>query len=213
MAKRKILTGNFGRLTVIKRVDDIVSQNGNKAAAYLCECECGNTTTVRGSELVSGSTRSCGCLRKEMMSKKQFKHGGRHKRIYSIYCDMKKRCYNSKYKEYYLYGGRGIKICDEWLGEHGFTNFYNWSILNGYADNLSIDRIDMNKNYEPENCRWTDAYVQSNNRRICIRVFYNGKYITIAEMAKLTGYTYGGVYDMVKRGTIEFVRLDDLEKS
>ena len=124
---------------------------------------------------------------------------------------MKKRCYNKNYREYYLYGGRGIKICNEWLGEHGFENFYKWAMSNGYSDELTIDRINACLDYEPFNCRWVDSYVQANNRRKCIRVLYNGEYITISEMAKLTGYTYGGIYDKIRRGVLKYDRLENIE--
>lgn len=199
----------FGRLTVIERATDFVSKRGNKSSAYLCKCECGKYVVVRTSDLKDGTTKSCGCLRKEMMSGKQFVHGKRHERIYSIYSDMKKRCYNSKYKEFYLYGGRGIKICDEWIGEHGFENFYEWSLENGYSPNLSIDRINTNKGYSPENCRWTDNITQANNRRNSIRVYYNHQYMTISELSKRTGYTYGGIYDMIKRGKIKSIKPNE----
>lgn len=159
MGKLQDLTGKrFNRLTVIKR-----TENKGKRVMWICKCDCGKICTVQGNNLKNGNTKSCGCYKKENSAKLLHKHGKKNSRLYSIYHGMKKRCYNKNSHNYFNYGGRGIKICQDWLDD--FMNFYNWSIQNGYNDNLSIDRINNNGNYCPENCRWTSRTVQNINQR------------------------------------------------
>ena len=142
----------YGRLTVIRRVDDKVLDSGRRKVMWLCLCDCGKYKTIAGESLRSGRARSCGCRKAEPLVRYSTRHGKRHERIYDIYCDMKKRCYNSKSRNYKYYGGKGVKICDEWLSD--FMSFYEWSMKHGYTDDLSIDRIDSSGNYEPSNCQW-----------------------------------------------------------
>jgi hypothetical protein len=137
----------IGRLTAIKRVG---TQYGN--ALWECKCECGNIVMVNSSKLISGNTKSCGCLAKENKIKQFTKHGLCKTRLYRIWQDMKGRCYNKKLPCYKNYGGKNIFVCDEWLKD--FYNFYNWAINNGYKENLTIDRINPNGNYNPLNCQW-----------------------------------------------------------
>ena len=146
MPKLNDLTGQrFGRLTVLERTE----------LKWLCKCDCGNKKIVAGGHLVSGDTKSCGCLR--------IKHGMRNTRLYSIWHGMKERCYNTKHKFYKHYGGRGIKVCEEWKND--FQTFADWALSHGYADNLTIDRIDVNGNYEPSNCQWATNAEQQRNKR------------------------------------------------
>lgn len=173
------MTGQrFGRLVVIKRSKNYISPRGSKKVSWLFKCDCGKNVVVYSSHLKNGNTQSCGCYHDEKLKKRITKHGLRHNRIYFIWGAIKSRCYNTKNIGYKNYGGRGIKVCDEWLDcEKGSTNFIKWSLENGYKENLTIDRIDVNGDYCPENCRWVTMKEQSNNRR-------NNHYITIKGQTK-----------------------------
>ena len=177
----------FGRLTIISRADDYIKPSGDHRPCWNCKCDCGNITIVRGDDLISHHIQSCGCLRKEKASLHFATHNLSNTRIYGIYTDMKYRCYNSNAKAYKNYGGRGIIICDEWLGNDGFINFYNWSITHGYADNLTIDRINVDGNYEPNNCRWIPKEYQSSNLRRNKYVYFNNEKYTIPQLSNILG--------------------------
>lgn len=151
---KNICGEQFGKWIVIKR--DYSKRGRN--AMWICQCECGNTKSVDSFSLASGSSRSCGCSKVGNV-----KHGLHDTRLYRIYCGMKTRCYNPKVLHYKNYGGRGISICDEWL--NSFKDFYDWAMANGYSDELSIDRINVNGNYEPSNCRWATNLEQARNKR------------------------------------------------
>lgn len=161
----KDLSGKeYGYLTVIRRVEDKELSSGRKKAQYLCICDCGKTLYVVADSLRTGSTKSCGCHHSDPLKQYSTKHGKRYERIYSIYCDMKKRCYNNHSAGYKNYGGKGIKICDAWF--NNFMSFYEWSMENGYKDNLTIDRIDSSGNYEPSNCQWITRSENISKRNI-----------------------------------------------
>lgn len=180
MGKIIDLTGKtFGRLTVIR----YAGKAKNQKALWECECSCGNRIIAQGVNLRNGNTSSCGCLHKEKFN--GYKHGLKHTKLYNIWGAMKARCLNPHTKSYKNYGGRGITICEEWIND--FKCFYDWAISNGYEENLSIDRIDVNGNYEPSNCRWVDAETQANNTRTNRKIEYNGKILTIAQWEKATG--------------------------
>lgn len=185
MSKLIDLTGKkFGRLTVIKRS----GSNRDGSAMWLCRCECGIEKIVRGTDLKNGKTKSCGCFQKEKIKEANTKHGYCYERIYSIYHCMKKRCYNKKNQDYPNYGGRGIKVCDEWLRD--FQNFREWAMKSGYAENLTIDRIDNDKGYSPENCRWVTNAEQQNNRKNNHFLTYDGKTQSMAQWARELGINY-----------------------
>ena len=184
------LTGMvFGRLKVIG-FDSV--RNGSYY--WLCECECGNRKSVQYSKLMRGHTRSCGCLASEIRRK----HGMSHTRLYNTWTNMKSRCTNPKDEFYKDYGGRGIKVCDEWM--KSFSSFYEWAMNNGYADHLTIDRIDNDGDYTPDNCRWVDLKEQANNKRNNVTVTINGLTKTLAEWSEITGIPYKTLHVRYSRG-------------
>ena len=172
----------FNQLTVIEECKER-TKNGTKI--YKCLCDCGNYTNVIGTQLRNGKTKSCGCLRVSISGQNNATHRKTHTRLYNIYKGMIRRCYNKNDKDYPNYGGRGITVCNEWRND--FMSFYNWAMVNGYDDNLTIDRIDVNWNYEPSNCRWITQYEQQNNRTNNLIVFYNGKKQTLTKWIKELG--------------------------
>jgi hypothetical protein len=150
----------FGKLTVIKRIG---TKRG--CALWLCLCDCGKATKIPTNLLRNGNTQSCGCIHSQQLiarNKVTAKHGYSDKeRLYNIWHSMRQRCLDSNRKDYHRYGGRGISICCEW---NDYKIFRDWAMANSYSDKLSIDRINVNGNYCPENCRWVDAKTQANNR-------------------------------------------------
>lgn len=195
MRKVKDLTGKkFGRLTVIKRVEN----NKFGQLQWLCKCECGNIKKIRGGHLKSGAIKSCGCLNKELTSKRTKTHGMRNSRIYRIWIHIRNRCYYENYIQYNLYGGRGIKVCEEW--KENFGSFYNWAINNGYSNDLTIDRIDVNGDYEPSNCRWVTQKVQANNKRNNHYIEYKNETKTISQWEDVLKIPKGTISRRLYRG-------------
>lgn len=189
------LTGSvFGKLKVIRRV---VSRK-NHGVRWLCECECGNKLIVDGHSLKRGNTKSCGCLQRQRVHEIFYIHGRKPRRLYSIWCTMKNRCHNPNSSKYYMYGARGISVCPEWL--HDFVSFRDWALSNGYAENLTINRIDNDGNYTPENCQWVDFRVQANNTRRNRYVTFNGETHTISEWSRITGIKLSCLYSRLHRG-------------
>lgn len=181
----------FNRLTVLS-----FHHKKDKREYYLCKCDCGKEKIVNKTELVRGKVKSCGCLRKENCANRS--HNMSYSRIYRTWTNMKARCYNKKDERYRLYGYRGISICDEW--RKNFLSFYNWAIGNGYKNNLQIDRINNNGNYEPSNCRWADRKTQCRNKQKNIFLCYNGKTCCISEWAEKLGINKGTIRARLKRG-------------
>ena len=162
-----IVGERFGKLTVIDYLGFYNKNNkGRKEHYYSTKCDCGKEANeIQRRNLTNGNTNSCGCVFKEILLDRITTHGLSNHRIYEIYNGMKQRCYNENNENYKHYGGRGISICDEWFDENGFINFYNWSKNNGYEEDLTIDRVDVNDGYRPSNCRWATKKEQVVNRR------------------------------------------------
>ena len=154
----------FGKLTAL----GVVGRDRRGRVLWECECECGNTAVIEASRLKSGNTKSCGCLVSRSPLRPRVRHGKTNSRLYGVWHNIKSRCTNPNVPEYEHYGARGISICDEWLD---FDSFYEWAMANGYDPSApllkcTIDRIDVDGDYCPENCRWVDMHVQNLNKRV-----------------------------------------------
>lgn len=183
MKKIDITGRKYGRLTVLRENG---KQRGN--ILWLCRCDCGNEINAIAYNLKNGHTRSCGCLSSEIKSSVHSTHKCSGGRLYRIWRHIKSRCLNKKVPHYKYYGERGITMCKEW--EKSFETFLDWAISNGYKENLSIDRIDVNGNYEPSNCRWANAKMQANNKTNNRLIEYNGECHTLSEWSSILGISH-----------------------
>lgn len=157
---RKIDIGDkFNKLIVLEKTN----RRLNRSIIYKCKCDCGNIAYVKSTNLIKGYTKSCGCLQKKKASECNKKHGLSNTKLFAIWQDMNKRCGNPSHHAYKYYGGRQIKVCNNW--QNDFISFYNWALSNGYRVGLTIDRINNDGNYEPSNCRWVTMKKQCKNRR------------------------------------------------
>lgn len=178
----------YGMLTILEY------SHTNRHTYYKCQCDCGNVKVMRRDAITSSvkTVHSCGCHQYNKIRKTK------SSRLIDIFRDMNRRCYDEKRTGYSNYGGRGITICDEWLND--YTSFENWAINNGYNDNLTIDRIDVNGNYEPSNCRWVDRKTQNNNKRNNRHITYNGETKTLMEWSEHLNIPYGRLKNRLRRG-------------
>lgn len=181
----------FGKLLVIK-----ISPTEHGDAYFECLCDCGNKKIVRGVDLKRGSVKSCGCLRDNFVPKNKT-HGMSKTRLFRIWAGMRQRCENPNNQKYNIYGGRGIKVCQEW---QEFIPFMEWAYDNGYKDNLTIDRVDSNGNYEPSNCRWSSLKKQANNTRSTIFLTYNGETKPASEWSEITGIPQNTITARKRKG-------------
>ena len=177
----------YGRLTVL-------SFDGVRKGHYYwkCVCECGNEVVVDGGMLRSGNTKSCGCYQRERTSSANKTHGDTGERLFGIWMGMKDRCYNANCPGYRYYGGKGVTVFDGW--RYDYPAFKSWSYANGYADSLTIDRIDVNGSYCPDNCRWITLKEQQNNKTVNHLVIYHGKSRTVSEWSDIVGIDYKTLY-------------------
>ena len=215
MRGKDLIGQRFGRLVVIEKLP-----SKNNRCWWRCKCDCGNFKDVPTKYLTSGTTQSCGCLNKiksenaKKAAKKSAEvcttHGLSNTRIYSIWKNMIYRCENSKTAEFKLYGGRGIKVCEEW---HDIRKFQEWAMINGYKEGLEIDRVDVDGNYEPLNCRWATRKQQNNNKRNNVKAEINGEIHTLAEWSEITGITINTLQYRYYRGDRgeRLIREVDLE--
>lgn len=185
--KVKDVTGQkFGKLTALYRL-----HNYHKANTYwLCVCECGNLTEVTLSRLRTGNTKSCGCLHGE-------RHGDSFTRLNRIYRGIKTRCYNTKNKEYKYYGGRGIAVCEEW--KNSYLAFKSWAMNNGYDDTLTIDRINVNGDYIPENCHWITNKEQQRNKNNNLLYTIDNNIKTLPEWCDIYNINYKKAYNRLNQ--------------
>lgn len=197
MDRAEIKPGNvFGMLTVLK----YHGKSRHKHKFWLCKCICGNEKIIRERNFVTGITVSCGCYGRNM--KTRLTHGLSKTRIYRIWNLMLYRCNNRKHIGYDLYGGRGIKVCNEWLN---FMVFYDWANANGYADNLTIDRINNNGNYEPGNCRWVTNKKNSNNKRTNRNITIDGETKSMKQWAEKMGVNYEALKYRLDNGLMNYL--------
>ena len=196
MSRREDLTNlRFGKLKVLNESEPI-KRNKKTEYCWLCLCDCGNFKVVTSKNLKRGNVKSCGCLLFE--SKTNLKHGMSTTKIYRIWCGMKRRCNSKNDRAYINYGARGIKVCDEW--NNSFELFYRWAINNGYKEGLTIERIDNDKGYTPDNCKWATMEEQGHNKRNNKKYTYNGKTLDLTQWANLTGIKRSGLHARLKRG-------------
>lgn len=200
------LTGKrFGRLVVVSKSD--YKGGGARPKIYWnCVCNCGNATVARVDQLKSGETLSCGCYQRDAASAymkahpPQPRYGDSRERLHNIWYLMKYRCEDPTSPSYDRYGGRGINVCDEWdNGDDGYFAFKKWSLANGYSKDLTIDRINNNGNYSPDNCRWVDMFVQSNNKRNNRTIEYNGEIHNLKQWSVISGIPYKVLHARLNR--------------
>ena len=188
--KNKVKNLSGQRYGMVVVTDKYFVKNGR--VYWMCRCDCGNTFVRRSDIIKHPDVKSCGCYQKKRNKTSSLKHGdgsnkSEYHRLYHSWQSMKNRCLNEKYVQFKDWGGRGITICDEWLGENGYINFKKWALSHGYNEKLTLDRIDVNGNYEPSNCRWITKTEQNKNTRKCKHIKYNDKYYTSPELGRLFG--------------------------
>lgn len=173
----------FYRLTVKSKAEDYISPNGATYAMWNCECQCGTLKIVRASHLLSGATKSCGCLGKDKMRDMRTTHGFSRDRdrLYRIWTLMRGRCNNKSSDHYKWYGERGVRVCDDW---NDFLCFRDWALNNGYSESLTLDRVNVDGDYCPDNCRWATQKEQSNNTRRNHYLEYDGKTQTMKQWSE-----------------------------
>lgn len=182
--KIEMIGQKFGRLLVI--AEDKRDAQGN--IYYLCRCDCGNEKIIKGVSMRKGLTQSCGCYHKERVSKLDPKS---KRKLYRRYWSMRNRCEYTGDKHFSCYGGRGIKVCDEWKN---YETFEQWALNNGFKEGLTLDRIDIDGDYSPDNCRWITHKEQQSNRRDNVYITFNGERRTVQQWSEITG---------IKKSTIQ----------
>lgn len=170
----------FGRLVVM----EYAGKNGRGKHQWRCKCDCKNYAVVDGYSLISGNTMSCGCLSKDIASATHKTHGESSTRLYRIWSNMRSRCTIPSSSVYAYYGGRGISVCKEW---NTYGAFKDWALSNGYDNSQTIDRIDVDGDYEPSNCRWVDMNFQANNKRSNYLIEHDGRTMTAMQWSREVG--------------------------
>ncbi|MCG2236684.1 hypothetical protein K4S13_10730 [Staphylococcus epidermidis] len=205
-SKGEVFEGNFRDLTgkkfnMLKVIEPVRIHNppkGDRYLYWLVECDCGNTAVKSAKSITTGYSKSCGCLQKIATSKAKKTHGDTDSRLYYIWENMKKRCYKPNSDRYKNYGARGITICEEW--KNSYKNFYDWAYNNGYNKRLTIERKDINGNYEPSNCTWITRNEQAKNRTSNKWVFLDGIKYSPQELEKIYKISVNTIYARIARG-------------
>ena len=195
----------FGRLVVIERD----KERNTRKTYYYCRCDCGTVKSIRADSLKCGAIRSCGCLKLEqdrINLEANHSHKQSGTRLYEIWQGIKKRCYNPHEPRYARYGGRGVAVCDEWKND--FSAFYEWAVGSGYNDTLTIDRIDNDGDYCPNNCRWASQETQARNRSNNIKIMIGNSTRTLTEWCEIFDLNFEMIYARYKRNG--FKGIDDL---
>lgn len=207
MPNKIIISTNdrFGKLVILNEI--FIAGNER---SFECKCDCGNTVEVSLKSLRNSGTKSCGCLQKAHASNVNRKHGLYKTRLHGIWKNMRQRCYNPKASKYDSYGGKGVIICEEW--KNNFEPFYSWSLSNGYADDLTIDRKEVSGNYEPDNCRWITRKAQNYNTTRSRIIFYRGKSQTITEWAVELGMETKTLSDRLKKLSVDAAFTNPVKK-
>lgn len=185
MALKDMTGAKIGRLTVIRRGENLP---GTHRARWICQCDCGKQVLMRGDVLRQGA-QSCGCQNAALVHGEC--RGEKPSRLYNIWRDMKSRCQNPKNIGYHLYGGRGIRVCEEW---QSFEPFYEWAKRAGYEDSLTLDREDTNGDYGPTNCRWATPHEQQTNKRNTVFITAAGRTQALVDWADELGVPRTGLY-------------------
>jgi|SRR5665648_476531 len=191
--KLKCIEGvSFGRWTIVRKpVGNMIE----------CLCECGTTKMVYKSNLTTGKSLSCGCLSKEVVSKRMSTHGESETKLYGVWLTMRNRCRLKTSKSYKDYGARGVRVCDEW--ESSFESFRDWSLINGYREGLTIERKNNSDGYSPINCKWAGREEQGNNKRNNHWLKVNGEEHTLAQWSRIYGISRKTIASRIKAGWVE----------
>ena len=199
-----IVGEKYNMLTVVERLPN----DHSNSTVWLCKCDCGNYTKVRGKNLKNGAVKSCGCLTKIPYTKT---HGKSKTRIYNTWAAMKSRCLNPKDHSYFRYGGRGICVCEEWI--NSFESFYDWSMKNGYTDSMTIERKDNDGNYCPGNYRWATQKEQCRNRSTNAVFEYMGEKHILTEWCEILNLEYKLVHNRIRKHGWSFERAISTPKT
>lgn len=191
--EKTFLGKKVGKITIVEYLGKIKKEKGDNHRFWLGKCECGKNIYLRQTDILKETRKSC-----PKCNRSSYKHGMTNTRLFHIWQNMRGRCYCKTNYDYKDYGNRGIKICDEW--EYEFLNFYNWAINNGYSDELTLDRIDNEKDYCPENCRWSTAKFQSNHKTNNVYYTFKRKTQTSKQWCDEYGISQTTFIDRLKRG-------------
>lgn len=198
----------FGYFTVVKEAPYKIRNNGQKVRMWECRCECGNVRYLNRREIVTEKRKSCGCKFNELQRLKATVHGDSHTRLHNIWSGMRERCYTKSDFHYKWYGERGIKMCDEWKDD--YVTFKEWAVSNGYSEQLTIDRINVDGDYSPENCRWVTLKVNANNKRNNHRLNVLGGSWTLSELEDMTGINQETIRHRLRLGWSEIDAIKPL---